>query len=94
MGGLVHTRACLDGCLARQARPASYTGGSHNPLVVLDNIEVKQMAEGLATFILTSITEIAKEKRKSGTGTETVIEHTKCLLNTTGIEPLGGWCLW
>lgn len=48
------------------------------------------MTEDLTTFILTSITGIAKEKRKSGTDTETVIERTKCLLNTTGIEPLGG----
>ncbi len=48
------------------------------------------MAEDLITFILTSITGIAKKKRKNGTDTETVIERTKCLLNTTGIEPLGG----
>ena len=69
---------------------ANYTDGSQNPLIVLDNIEVKQMTDELTTFLLTSITEIAKEKRKSGTDTETVIERTKCLLNTTGIEPLGG----
>ena len=69
---------------------ANYTDGSQNPLIVLDNIEVKQMTEELTTFLLTSITGIAKEKRKSGTDTETVIERTKCLLNTTGIEPLGG----
>jgi DNA primase len=66
---------------------ANYTDGSQNPLIVLDNIEVKQMTEDLTTFILTSITGIAKEKRKSGTDTETVTERTKCLLNTTGIEP-------
>ena len=69
---------------------ANYTDGSQNPLIVLDNIEVKQMTDDLTTFMLTSITGIAKEKRKSGTDTETVIEQTKCLLNTTGIEPLGG----
>ncbi len=69
---------------------ANYTDGSQNPLIVLDNIEVKQMTEELTTFLLTSITGIAKEKRKSGTDTETVIERTKCLLNTTGIEPLWG----
>ena len=69
---------------------ANYTDGSQNPLIVLDNIEVKQMTEELTTFMLTSITGIAKEKRKSGTDTETVIERTKCLLNTTGIEPLRG----
>ena len=69
---------------------ANYTDGSQNPLIALDNIEVQQMTEELTTFMLTSITGIAKEKRKSGTDTETVIERTKCLLNTTGIEPLRG----
>ena len=69
---------------------ANYTDGSQNPLIVLDNIEVKQMTEDLTAFMLTSITGIAKEKRKGGTDTETVIERTKCLLNTTGIEPLCG----
>ena len=69
---------------------ANYTDGSRNPLIVLDNIEVKQMTEELTTFLLTSITGIAKEKRKSGTDTGTVIERTRCLLNTTGIEPLRG----
>ncbi|MBU1319356.1 MAG: DNA primase, partial [candidate division Zixibacteria bacterium] len=69
---------------------ANYTDGSQNPLIVLDNIEVRQMTEDLTTFILTSVTGIAKEKRKSGTDTETVVERPKCLLNTTGIEPLGG----
>jgi len=48
------------------------------------------MTEDLTTFMLTSITGIAKEKRKSGTDSETVTERTKCLLNTTGIEPLCG----
>lgn len=69
---------------------ANYTDGSQNPLIVLDNIEVKQMTEDLTTFMLTSITGIAKEKRKSGTDSETITERTKCLLNTTGIEPLCG----
>ena len=69
---------------------ANYTDGSQNPLIVLDNIEGRQMTEDLTTFMLTSITGIAKEKRKSGTDSETITERTKCLLNTTGIEPLCG----
>ncbi|MCK4414411.1 MAG: DNA primase [Candidatus Eisenbacteria sp.] len=68
---------------------ANYTDGSQNPLIVLDNIEARQMSEELLAFMLTCITGITKEKRKGGTDTETVIERTKCLLNTTGIEPLG-----
>jgi DNA primase len=66
------------------------TDGSQNPLIVLDNIEVRQMTEELTTFMLTSITGISKEKRKGGTDSETISERTKCLLNTTGIEPLCG----
>ncbi len=69
---------------------ANYTDGAKNPLIVLDNIEVKQMTDELTSFMLTSITGIAKEKRKGGTDSETVSERTKCLLNTTGIEPLCG----
>jgi len=69
---------------------ANYTDGSQNPLIVLDNIEVRQMTEELTTFMLTSITGISKEKRKGGTDSETISERTKCLLNTTGIEPLCG----
>jgi DNA primase len=66
------------------------TDGSQNPLIVLDNIEVRQMTEELTTFMLTSITGISKEKRKGGTDSETISERTKCLLNTTCIEPLCG----
>jgi AAA15 family ATPase/GTPase len=43
------------------------------------------MIEDLTTFMLTSITGIAKEKRKSGTDSEIITERTKCLPNTTGI---------
>jgi len=48
------------------------------------------MTDELTSFMLTSITGIAKEKRKGGTDSETITERTKCLLNTTGIEPLCG----
>lgn len=69
---------------------ANYTDGAKNPLLALDNIEVQQMTDGLTEFMLTSITGVAREKRKGGTDTENVSEHVKCLLNTTGIEPLRG----
>jgi len=69
---------------------ANYTDGSQNPLIALDNIEVKQMTDELTTFMLTSITGVAREKRRGGTDSETIVEKTKCLINTTGIEPLCG----
>ncbi len=69
---------------------ANYTDGAKNPLLALDNIEVQQMTDGLTEFMLTSITGVAREKRKGGTDSENVSEQVKCLLNTTGIEPLRG----
>ncbi len=69
---------------------ANYTDGSQNPLIALDNIEVKQMTDELTAFMLTSITGVAREKRRGGTDSETIVEKTKCLINTTGIEPLCG----
>ena len=32
---------------------ANYSDGARNPLIVLDNIEVKQMTDELTSFILT-----------------------------------------
>ncbi|MHB1000784.1 MAG: CHC2 zinc finger domain-containing protein [Armatimonadota bacterium] len=72
----------------KSTEAANYSDGSQNPLIALDNIEVKDLSEELVNFMLTSITGIAKEKRKAGTDTETIVERTKCLINTTGIEPL------
>lgn len=71
----------------KAADESNYTDGSQNPLIVLDNIEVKQMTEDLTTFMLTGI---AKEKRKSGADSETITERIKRLLNTIGVEPLCG----
>ncbi len=68
---------------------ANYVDGARNPLVVLDNIEARQLSDDLTAFILTCVTGITKEKRKGGTDSETVTEQPRCLLNTTGIEPLG-----
>lgn len=68
---------------------ANYTDGSQNPLISLDNVEAKQMTDELISFMLTSITGVAKEKRQRGTDTGIVSERTRCLINSTGIEPLG-----
>lgn len=69
---------------------ANYSDGAQNPLVCLDNIETAHMSDDLMMFLLTSVTGVANEKRKQGSDTETVIERTKCLINTSGIEPLYG----
>ncbi len=67
---------------------SNYSDGAVNPLVLLDNIEVKNMDKGLEDFIITAVTGITKEKRKTGTDTENVEERTKCLICSTGIENL------
>jgi len=69
---------------------ANYVDASRNPMMLLDNIETRQLTDELASFILTCVTGITKEKRRGNTDSETVIEQPRCLLNTTGIEPLGG----
>ncbi|MEN6358253.1 MAG: CHC2 zinc finger domain-containing protein [Armatimonadota bacterium] len=67
---------------------ANYSDAARNPLISLDNVESNDVTEDFVNFLLTSITGIAKEKRKAGSDTETVIERPRCLINTTGIEPL------
>jgi len=74
----------------KSTEAANYSDGARNPLLSLDNIETEQMTEELKTFMLTSITGIAREKRKGGSDTETIVERTRCLLNTQGVEPLAG----
>jgi len=69
---------------------ANYSDGAQNPLVCLDNIETVHMSDELMMFFVTSVTGVSNEKRKQGSDTETVIERTKCLINTSGIEPLYG----
>jgi protein-tyrosine-phosphatase len=68
---------------------ALYSDGARNPVIFLDNLEMKQMTDELMTFLITSATGISKEKRRAGTESETTVERTNCLINTSGIEPLG-----
>ena len=74
----------------RSTIAANYSDGAINPLVSLDNIETVHMSDELMMFLLTTVTGASNEKRRTGTDTGTVSERTKCLLNTTGIEPLYG----
>ncbi len=69
---------------------ANYADGSINPFLFLDNVETKQMTDGLINFLLTSSTGIIKKKRKGGTDLETVTERSNCFVNSTGIDPLNG----
>jgi hypothetical protein len=68
---------------------SNYCDASTNPMVILDNIETHNVDKGIIDFILTASTNIARERRKPGMLNENIIEYTKTLINTTGIEPLG-----
>jgi DNA primase len=74
----------------RSTDAANYADGARNPLVLLDNIESAQMSDGLISFLLTSATECVNMKRKLGTDSETIEERVRCLVTSTGIEPLAG----
>ena len=65
---------------------SNYTDAALNPIVLLDNIEASEMSEALKNFIITVVTGINKEKRKLGTDRELVVEKSKCLICSTGIE--------
>lgn len=67
---------------------ANYSDSARNPVLSLDNVESNGASDDFVNFLLTSITGIVKEKRKTGSDTDTVIERPHCLINTTGIEPL------
>lgn len=69
---------------------ANYSDGAVSPIVMLDNIESKDVKEDLTNFMITASTGISKEKRKAGSDRGTIREKPKCLINTTGIEPLSG----
>jgi hypothetical protein len=67
---------------------SNYTDGALNPLILLDNIETRNLGVGLEDFIITAVTGIEKQKRKIGTDKENVVERVKTLINSSGIEGL------
>jgi len=69
---------------------ANYTEGAKQPLLVIDNIELKNATDEFVQFLLTAVTGIVRTKRRQGTDTDTVRESVRCLINTSGIEPLAG----
>ena len=61
---------------------------AQNPMLIIDNLETKDLTKQLEKFLLLSATKGAKEKRKGGTDTDTVQEKPKALVCITAIEPL------
>jgi len=67
---------------------SNYTDAALNPMIFLDNIETRNLSQSLEDFMITAVTGIKKEKRKSGTDRENVEETVKALINSSGIEGL------
>jgi len=66
---------------------AAFSSAAKNPMVVIDNLENKDLNRGLQKFLLLAATRGSKEKRKGGSDTDTVDESPRALINVTAIEP-------
>lgn len=66
---------------------AAFSAASQNPLLVIDNLEHKDLTRGMTKFLLLAATRGQKEKRKGGTDTDTVDESPRALICITAIEP-------
>jgi len=65
---------------------STYSDAAQNPLLLLDNLEARNMSPELNDFMLTAPVGGSKEKRKSGTESGITSEKSRCLLLTNGIE--------
>ena len=65
---------------------SNYSDASQSPLLILDNVEVKNMDQGLTDFVLGASVGTSKEKRKAGTDTANILEKARCLILSNGIE--------
>lgn len=66
---------------------AAYSLAAQNPLLVIDNLESKDITRTIQKFLLLAATRGQKEKRTSGTETETTEESPRALICVTAIEP-------
>lgn len=73
--------------LSDSSAAAAFSSAAKNPVVVIDNLENKDLNRGLQKFLLLAATRGQKEKRKGGTDTDTVDESPRALICVTAIEP-------
>jgi len=66
---------------------AAFSAASQNPVLVIDNLENKDLTRGMQKFLLLAATRGQKEKRKGGTDTQTIDESPRALICVTAIEP-------
>ena len=65
---------------------SNFSDAAQNPVLILDNVEMKNMGQELIDFLLVASVGTSKEKRKAGTDTANVLEKAQCLILTNGIE--------
>ena len=73
--------------LSDNSAAAAFSSAAKNPMVVIDNLENKDLNRGLQKFLLLAATRGQKEKRKGGSDTDTVEESPRALICVTAIEP-------
>jgi len=73
--------------LSDNSAAAAFSSAAKNPMVVIDNLESKDLNRGLQKFLLLAATRGQKEKRKGGSDTDTVEESPRALICITAIEP-------
>lgn len=66
---------------------ATYEMSSKYPLLILDNLETRNMTPQLEDFLLVAATGGMKAKRQLSTDSGLVLQHTNSLVLTNGIEP-------
>ncbi len=73
--------------LSDNSAAAAFSSAAKNPMVVIDNLENKDLNRGLQKFLLLAATRGQKEKRKGGSDTDTIEESPRALICVTAIEP-------
>ncbi len=76
-----------DGHLGDPSAAAAFALASQNPLLIIDNLESDEITKSILKFFLLSATKGGKEKRTSGTESDTTQEQPKALVLITAIEP-------
>jgi DNA primase len=66
---------------------AAYSMASQNPLLVVDNLESRDVTRGMQKFLLDSATRGEKNKRLTGTSSDIADEAPRALVCITAIEP-------
>jgi hypothetical protein len=69
---------------------ADYVDAEQSPLLLWDNLELKNLDDDKIQLILSSVTGVVREKRGERSPTDVVRLQPKCLINSSGIDPIAG----